>query len=336
MAVQYTSVEDLSRKLEGQRKIIIQEVTDHQQRQWVFEGERLRNLKEQHWQPEELGQTDEVIFVCDDLDRCQELASQVKGEVQVGFLAGGYLAWGQFYHPVLVGMDGDLKVWQIHRLAKGCLSYLIASGQEAVVIDPCYHIDYYLGLAHSQKTDITCVIDTQVHTDHVSGGPRLAAETNSPYYLPSHDGLKADSLPLEKESTIEVNGARLKVIPISSQQAKERVLLCLNEQYLFVGDTPFETVKETLSAQGLSEKLDRTALILPAHLRTWGKVDAHGIVAATWEQLADRKASQPAGQTVSLSQPQVKEEEILRINLAQREIDLDQANQLELGLEHTP
>ena len=40
------SVEELSRKLEGDRTVIIQEVTTQKQRQWVFQGERLKEVKE--------------------------------------------------------------------------------------------------------------------------------------------------------------------------------------------------------------------------------------------------------------------------------------------------
>lgn len=336
-AMQNISVEELSRKLEGQRQIIIQEMMAQKPRQWVFEGERLKGVKEKSLQPEDLDQTDEVILVCDELKRCEELARSIDRDVQVSFLGGGYLAWGQFYHPVLVGLDEQIKVWQIHRLAKGCLSYLIVSGEQAAVIDPCYHMDYYLGLAHNQQTDIRCVIDTQVHTDHVSGGPRLAAKTNSPYYLPSHEGLKSDSLPLEKESILEVNKAKLQVFPLSpSTQNGQGVFLLLNDQYLFVGDAPIEKVKASLSGQAWSKDLDQNVLILPAHLKTWGRINAHGIVASTLEQLDNMKTETAREGTVVLTQPPAKEEEILKINLAQQKINLDQANQLDLGLERTP
>jgi hypothetical protein len=336
MSLENVSVEDLSRKLEKDRMVIIQEVTNKKQRQWIFQGERLKTLREQGIEQADFSNVDEVILVCDEMEKCQELANNIQPGVQVGYLAGGYLAWGQFYHPVMVGFDEQIKVWQIHRLAKGCLSYMVISGEQCLVIDPCYHIDYYLGLAHSQRTDIKCLVDTQIHKDHVSGGPRLAAKTTSPYYVPSHNELQADSKALEKETQLTVGQATLKVIPLSNSAQQHAVGLLLNEQYLFMGDMPLEALRRSVERQVDFNGMNQTVLVLPAHLQTLGVVNEHGIVATTWETIEKENLGQDKARTISVSQPRAREQDIIRLNLSQEEINLDTANQLELGLEHTP
>ncbi len=330
------SVEELSRKLEGDRTVIIQEVTTQKQRQWVFQGERLKEVKERGASQADFSNAQDVIFVCEEMKQCEEQARKMRDNVNVGYLAGGFIAWGQFYHPVMVGFDEGIKVWQIHRLAKGCLSYLICSGQDCIVIDPCYHIDYYLGLAHSQRGDIKCVIDTKIHTDHVSGAARLSAKTSSPYYVPSHMELQGKSQPLEQQSVISVNQAKLEVIPLSdsSQPQDQSVGLLLNNQYLFVGDTPLDVVRQKMAARKHNQS-NQTLLVLPAHLKTLGRVNQHGIVAAAIDfQNANETVQQE--QMISVSQPEAKENDILKVNLSQEVIDLDTANQLEMGLDHTP
>ena len=51
-------------------------------------------------------------------------------------LEGGMLDWSQFYHPTVVYMDEKLKLIQINRLAKGCLSYAVISEGKGMIIDP--------------------------------------------------------------------------------------------------------------------------------------------------------------------------------------------------------
>src|SRR5437870_5774349 len=84
----------------------------------------------------------------------------------------------------------------------GCLahaSYLIASGGEAVVVDPQRDVDLYLEEARSQNCVIRYVIETHLHADFVSGHLELAKRTGAHLYFgaaapvkfpftPAHDG----------------------------------------------------------------------------------------------------------------------------------------------------
>jgi glyoxylase-like metal-dependent hydrolase (beta-lactamase superfamily II) len=69
------------------------------------------------------------------------------------------------------------------RIAKGALSYLMASDGEAVVIDAPRRADSLREIVAREKLRVVAVCDTHVHADYVSGGPALAAEVGAPYYL---------------------------------------------------------------------------------------------------------------------------------------------------------
>lgn len=57
-------------------------------------------------------------------------------------LAGGMGAWGDYYEFKSV-VAGKLSVWQVIRPARGCLSYVVASGKDALILDPLRHEERY-------------------------------------------------------------------------------------------------------------------------------------------------------------------------------------------------
>jgi glyoxylase-like metal-dependent hydrolase (beta-lactamase superfamily II) len=94
-------------------------------------------------------------------------------------------AWGALHVPLRIGRAGqDLEVWQVSRYGKGCLSYLVASGDEAIVVDPSRFLGAYEDLARRLGVRIVGVLDTHVHADHVSGAAELARRTGTRYASP--------------------------------------------------------------------------------------------------------------------------------------------------------
>jgi hydroxyacylglutathione hydrolase len=51
----------------------------------------------------------------------------------------------------------------------GCASYIVADGGEAVVVDPKWAIEEYLEIAEEGGFEITRILETHNHADHVSG-----------------------------------------------------------------------------------------------------------------------------------------------------------------------
>ena len=58
----------------------------------------------------------------------------------------------------------------------GCASYIVGGDGVCAVIDPRWDaVPQYVGLARQQGLQITHIIETHTHADHVSGATRLAA-----------------------------------------------------------------------------------------------------------------------------------------------------------------
>jgi len=67
----------------------------------------------------------------------------------------------------------------------GCASYMIGDAGEVAVIDPRWSIDVYLETAATERLEITHVIDTHEHADHVSGRPALVQATGAQSHRPT-------------------------------------------------------------------------------------------------------------------------------------------------------
>jgi hydroxyacylglutathione hydrolase len=64
----------------------------------------------------------------------------------------------------------------------GCASYVLGDAGEAIVVDPRWDVGVYLEIAAEQGLQITHVIDTHDHADHVSGRQRLVQATGARAY----------------------------------------------------------------------------------------------------------------------------------------------------------
>jgi len=100
-------------------------------------------------------------------------------------LEGGMRGWLHVLRavPVETGVAG-LEVRQIQRPGCGCLSYLVAAGGEALVVDPAPDTGFYLDLADELGARIVAVFDTHLHADHLSGARELAERAGAALHLP--------------------------------------------------------------------------------------------------------------------------------------------------------
>ena len=90
-------------------------------------------------------------------------------------LAGGMKAWSLAWNAAEVPLtDASVRVIQVRRTGKGCLSYIVASAGEAAVIDPSVSPDVYIELASRHGWSIRYVLETHVHADHLSRARELA------------------------------------------------------------------------------------------------------------------------------------------------------------------
>lgn len=108
-----------------------------------------------------------VVTVCN-LGRMSARAAEVLADR--GFaalsLAGGMKAWSLAWNTAEVTLP-KAQIVQVRRTGKGCLSYVVFSGSEALVINASLPPDVYLDLAAEKNSTIRHVLDTHIHADHL-------------------------------------------------------------------------------------------------------------------------------------------------------------------------
>jgi len=103
-----------------------------------------------------------VVTVCaagkTSLVAAEQLAAR---GLQALSLDGGMKAWSLAWNIAEVPVyTSGVRIIQVRRTGKGCLSYLIGAGEEAMVIDASLDPQVYLDLARSHGWQITRLFDT--------------------------------------------------------------------------------------------------------------------------------------------------------------------------------
>ncbi|CAN5694076.1 MBL fold metallo-hydrolase [soil metagenome] len=123
----------------------------------------------------------EIITFCTHGQRSSNAAKMLSElGYKVKTIEGGLDGWSNLYDIALVDTDSDnLKIWQIRRVSKGCMSYVVASlkDKKATIIDATCKIETILkDILEENGLKITRVIDTHMHADHLSGSARIASK----------------------------------------------------------------------------------------------------------------------------------------------------------------
>jgi glyoxylase-like metal-dependent hydrolase (beta-lactamase superfamily II)/rhodanese-related sulfurtransferase len=217
-----------------------------------------------------------VVMVCN-VGQVSQIASeqlQARG-IAASSLEGGMRAWSLSWNTADVPLPSSkAQVIQIRRVGKGCLSYLIGSEKEAVVIDASLEPEVYLNIARSHGWSITAVLDTHIHADHLSRSRLLAEQSGATVYLPNQERVMYAFTPLRNGSIIKVGEASLMVIPTPGH-TQESMSYLLDRQALFTGDTLFlqgvgrpdlhaSAEEARAHAQLLHHSLHHHLLLLPA------------------------------------------------------------------------
>ncbi len=244
----------------------------------------------------------EVITVCAKGIAAQEAASLLEANgYQVRYLQGGMQAWSEFYYTKPVVNTPDFRLIQIIRPAKGCLSYLVASGDQGIVVDSGRHTDVYMSLAKQQGVRIQHVMDTHLHADHISGGFALAQETGAKYWMSpgeSRGGTRVHQ-DLQDGMRFDMGSIPVQVIALPGHTPGS-VGLWVNKQYLICGDTLFvqgigrpdlgghakewaRLLYRTLT--GPIQVLPADTILLPTHFSDVHEITEDGYVAAPLEDV---------------------------------------------------
>ncbi|HUG16230.1 MAG TPA: MBL fold metallo-hydrolase [Thermomicrobiales bacterium] len=181
-----------------------------------------------------------VVTVCA-AGRTSQIAADLLRErgMNAISLAGGMKSWSLAWNTARVDVPGSAAlVIQLRRTGKGCLSYMVGSGGEALVIDASLDPDVYMQLAAEHDWTITTVLDTHVHADHLSRSRLLAERAGATLYMPRQDRVHYPFQPLRDGDTLAVGEATLRVIATPGH-TNESTTYQLDGQALFTGDTLF-------------------------------------------------------------------------------------------------
>ncbi len=227
-----------------------------------------------------LSKEKQVVTVCRGGFRSQSAAQFWEGQgFDVLNLHGGMGAWSLASSVAEIELPGKNidRAFQIRRNGKGCLSYLLISDGQAVVIDPSLQPKVYAELAAKHKAKIRFVIDTHVHADHISRGRALASLSRAQYLLPINDRVKFDYDSIKSDQEIEIGRAKLKAIHTPGHTGESMCYL-VDGELLFSGDTIFtdnvgrpdlekgDSGAEA-GARALFTSLNQKVLRLPDHVR---------------------------------------------------------------------
>lgn len=200
----------------------------------------------------------EVITVCSHGMRSKMAAEYLS---QLGYnvksIRGGMVAWNKVNDLALIPTNADLnlKIWQIRRISKGCMTYLISYYNDAVVIDPpCSSAASIYEIAKKNNLRIKALIETHRHADHLSASMTIAKETGAILYIsPLEEYETEQTLTNGLEMTFLNDGRRIEITnglyfdvihtpghTVGSMSFKLEALSDVNEEtFLFSGDTLF-------------------------------------------------------------------------------------------------
>ena len=224
-----------------------------------------------------------VVLVCFSGQTSLIAARYLRGRgVPAMSLAGGMSRWSLAWNTAEVPLEASsASVIQVRRTGKGCLSYIIGSDGEALVIDASVEPGVYQHLAGVHQWQITQVLDTHIHADHLSRSRQLASSAGAEHLLPRQERTSFAYHGVGDGEVVKVGKARLAVLGTPGH-TPESISLVLDGQALFTGDTLFidnvgrpdlkadlpETTRRAHALyQSLSRlrKLDPRLIVLPCH-----------------------------------------------------------------------
>jgi glyoxylase-like metal-dependent hydrolase (beta-lactamase superfamily II)/rhodanese-related sulfurtransferase len=239
-------VEALQQWLEAGRPVTVLDVrSDEDRAQWAIPGSTHVNVYEslKAGAPGALAGLDlphdvPVVTVCN-LGKMSERAANELNSRGIAALSlqGGMKGWSLAWNTAQLDLPG-VKIQQVRRTGKGCLSYIAISGAEAVVIDASLPPDVYLDIAAREGARIWYAMDTHIHADHLSRSRVLAEKSGAELLLPRQNRVRFSHTPIDDGQRISFGTSTLTAIRTPGHTLESTCYL-LNDASLFTGDTLF-------------------------------------------------------------------------------------------------
>ena len=181
-----------------------------------------------------------VVTVCGRGRSSVVAAEQLRRKgYEVYSLEGGMQAWSLAWNTAEVPLSGTrAEVVQVRRTGKGCLSYVVGSDGEAIVVDASVDPEVYLWLAEGRNWRITRVLDTHVHADHLSRSRRLAELVGATLHMSARSPLSYPFSAFGDGDALEVGSVTLEAVRTPGHTPESTSYL-LDGRAIFTGDTLF-------------------------------------------------------------------------------------------------
>lgn len=283
------TVEQLQDKLNKREPVFILDVRPADERQeWriaesthIDAYKRLREGDNTALDAVDFPQDATIVTVCA-AGRTSLLASKLLGTkgIKAYSLEGGMKAWNYAWNTSELNIK-DGKVIQVRRPAKGVLSYVVGSGEEAVVIDAALHPAVYQTIAQENGWKIKYAIDTHIHADYVSRTRELARLTGARHLLIDKADVDFDRISVPHGASVSFGNQTIEFIHTPGH-TWESTTLKLGSAAIFTGDTIFvdgigrpdlkangeeaiERAKALYASLRVILALDPELFVLPAH-----------------------------------------------------------------------
>jgi glyoxylase-like metal-dependent hydrolase (beta-lactamase superfamily II)/rhodanese-related sulfurtransferase len=195
-------------------------------------------------------------------------------------LEGGMKAWSLSWNTARISF-ADFEVIQFRRTGKGCLSYMIVSNKEAIIVDASLPIEVYQEILQKNNLALKFVIETHIHADHLSRSKQLSESSNAPLYLPFPNKVNFHFDPIFDTTGFQVGTIRVKAIQTPGHTIESTSFL-IDDKVLLTGDTLFingvgrpdlkastdEALQKSKLLYNSLQKLlslDESIIVLPAH-----------------------------------------------------------------------
>lgn len=320
MALQKVTAQEVARRFINEEDLFILDVRNESEfNDWRIEDNNIEVINKPYFEllegidpiKDQLPTDKPILVVC-----AKEGSSEFVGEMvveagfqDVMFMEGGMKSWSEHLEPVKIAdLSGGGSLYQFVRIGKGCLSYMIESSGEVVIVDPARTVQVYEKFAAEKGWTIKHVIDTHLHADHISGGRALADQTGASYWLPPKDAETAGFSyePLTENSHIAFGDGSVQVETLYSPgHTIGSTSLIVDQQYLLTGDILFvasigrpdlagkagdwaDQLRETLYQR--YKELSKQMIVLPAHFGKSEELNEDGSVQENLGQLYEENA----------------------------------------------
>ena len=195
---------------------------------------------------------------------------------------------------------------QISVTGLGCQSYCIGcpAAKAMMVVDPKRDIQDYLDIAHQEGMNITHIVNTHLHADHVSGDQELSAATGADIYINDSVEINYPHKNIQHGDTFTLGAAKIEalhtpghtpnsisLVVTDTSRSKDPQMI-LTGDLLFVGDVgrPDLPGAEILDdqVQNLYNSLYNTLAEYPDHLEVY---PAHGEGSLCGRGMSAKKSS---------------------------------------------